>query len=61
MAVEDQGDGFDWSAYETSRLDLDNRAEGHGIMKARQMSFTTLDYIKGGNTVIATFPAAQDV
>jgi len=57
VIVEDQGDGFDWDAYECRRFDLDNRAEGHGIMKARQMCFTTLDYTNGGRTVIATFPA----
>lgn len=54
FTIVDQGNGFDWRCY----LEFDpERAldpNGRGIAMARQASFSSLDYLGGGNTVVAT-------
>ena len=54
FTIVDQGAGFDWSGY----LDMDPArafdSHGRGIVLARQMAFTALEYQGRGNIVTAT-------
>jgi len=54
FTIRDQGQGFDWNKY----LDFDPARifdpHGRGIAMARKLSFSSLDYLGNGNTVVAS-------
>jgi len=55
LVIKDCGHGFSWSEFEH----IDPRrllaSHGRGIMMAKSLSFTTLNYLGNGNTVKAIF------
>lgn len=54
FTIRDQGNGFDWRQY----LDFDPARifdpHGRGIAMARKLSFSSLEYLGNGNTVLAS-------
>jgi len=54
FTIRDQGAGFDWRRF----LEMDPArafdAHGRGIAMARMLSFSSLEYLGSGNTVVAT-------
>lgn len=53
IKVTDQGDGFDWQAYENQAVNPANRlaSHGRGILMAKQLVFKKLEYSGRGNVV----------
>lgn len=58
LLIEDQGAGFDWRQYLQLSPERAFDLHGRGIAMARQLSFTSLEYLGNGNTVKVTFPLA---
>lgn len=60
IRIRDQGQGFDWTPY----LDFDPEhafdPHGRGIAMARLSSFDGLEYLGGGNEVLATVKKSLD-
>jgi hypothetical protein len=54
FTISDQGNGFEWQRY----LDFDPSRvfdpNGRGIAMAQRTSFSNLEYLGNGNTVVAT-------
>ncbi len=57
VAIDDRGPGFDWEQFEGQAMDLHNKVNGRGITMARSMAFDAVEYMNGGNRVVATFAA----
>ena len=58
LTITDQGMGFDWKSYLEMHPDRAFDLHGRGIALARQLSFTSLEYLGKGNIVRITFPLA---
>jgi len=56
VAIEDQGAGFDWRPYMTGDIDLRNKVQGRGILTAKSIALTSIQYEKDGRRVVVTFP-----
>lgn len=54
FTITDQGEGFDWQRYLDFEPERAFDPNGRGIAMARQASFATLEYLSGGNVVVAT-------
>jgi DNA-binding response OmpR family regulator len=61
FAICDRGNGFEWSRY----LDIDPRRafdrHGRGILMARHVSFSSIEYRGCGNEVIATVQCGRPI
>lgn len=56
VAIEDQGEGFNWQDYFAKDISLANRVQGRGIVVARSVpAFQKITYLKGGSRVEVTF------
>ncbi len=51
--IQDLGDGFDWHPYMDIDPDRNTHSHGRGIAVARFMSFSHMEYLNNGNTVLA--------
>lgn len=58
VTIQDEGNGFGWQTYLEMRPDRAFDLHGRGIALARQISFSSLEYLGNGNTVRVTFPLA---
>ncbi|MBF0191366.1 MAG: response regulator [Magnetococcales bacterium] len=54
--IVDQGEGFDWRAYETLKPERAFDTHGRGIAMARMFSFSAVEFQGRGNAVVATIP-----
>ncbi|HUP50638.1 MAG TPA: response regulator [Thermoanaerobaculia bacterium] len=54
FVIRDDGDGFDWRRFFEIEPDRVFDAHGRGIIMARALSFTSLEYRGKGNEVVAT-------
>jgi CheY-like chemotaxis protein len=61
FTVTDQGNGFDWRPYMEFAAERAFDLNGRGIAKANVISFSALEYLGNGNTVVATAPAYRRV
>ncbi|MBF0215028.1 MAG: response regulator [Magnetococcales bacterium] len=59
--IVDEGEGFDWRAYETLRPERAFDTHGRGIAMAILFSFSKLEYRGRGNEVIGTVRVEGDV
>jgi len=59
FTIEDRGNGFEWKRY----MDIDPRRafdrHGRGIMMARHVSFSSIEYRGTGSEVVATVTCSQ--
>lgn len=58
FVISDQGDGFDWRAWQQISPERAFAPHGRGIALARRLAFDRLDYNEAGNQVIATVALA---
>ncbi|WP_184414887.1 ATP-binding response regulator [Rhodocyclus tenuis] len=57
IQISDEGPGFDWRQYLEFDTRRANDPNGRGIAVARMTSFDSLDYLGGGNVVVARIKA----
>jgi len=58
IVIRDPGQGFKWDEYLDMRPERAYDQHGRGIAIARQLSFSSLEYLGNGNTVRVRFPLA---
>ena len=56
IVIRDEGTGFDWREYLEIRPDRAGDLHGRGVAMARAISFSSLNYLGVGNTVVCTVP-----
>ncbi len=56
ITIRDQGQGFEWNDFLEMRPDRAFDLHGRGIAMAKQLSFSTVEYLGKGNVVRVTFP-----
>lgn len=56
ITIQDQGNGFEWESYLEMHPDRAFDLHGRGIAMARQLSFSSMEFLGNGNTVRVTFP-----
>ena len=56
FAIRDQGEGFDWRAYQQISPERAFAPHGRGIALARRLAFASLEFNDSGNQVTATVP-----
>jgi len=54
FTIQDEGMGFDWQAFRAREAHNLNQCHGRGILIARRLAFSRLDYRGNGNCVTAT-------
>lgn len=51
IRITDQGDGFDWQAFEKNPLSVSRAYNGRGLLVARSMCFDEMNFSTKGNAV----------
>jgi len=61
IAIEDQGEGFDWNKYMEISPERAFDSHGRGIALANMLSFDSLEYLGKGNRVVVKLNLSEEV